>query len=51
MNELFKKYEDAFNECFPLMLMRGTSEDDVKDAIEKCLKNGKPYEVDAEGDY
>ena len=51
MNELLKKYEDAFNECFPLMLMRGASEDDVKDAIEKCLKNGKPYEVDAKGDY
>lgn len=51
MNELLKEYEDAFSECFPLMLMRGMSEEDVKVAIKKCLKDGKPYEVDAEGDY
>lgn len=51
MDELLDKYKDKFGECFPLMLTRGMSEEDIKDAINECLDKGKPYEVDDKYDY
>ena len=46
-----EKYKEKFGECFPLMLTRGMSDENVKEAIEECLKNNKPYEVGTEYDY
>ena len=51
MDELIDKYKEKFGECFPLMLTRGMSEEDIKEAIKECLKNNKPYEVDTDNDY
>lgn len=45
------KYKEKFGECFPLMLTMGMNENQIKAAIEECLKNNKPYEVDNEYDY
>ena len=46
-----EKYRKKFDECFPLMLTRGMSDEQIEDAIEECLKKNKPYEVDNENDY
>lgn len=51
MDKLLDKYKEKFGECFPLMLTMGMSEEQIKDAINECLKNNKPYEVDADSDY
>lgn len=51
MDELLDKYKDKFGECFPLMLTRGMSEEDIKDIIEACIENEYPYTADAENDY
>lgn len=51
MDELIDKYKDKFGECFPIMLTRGMSDEQIKDIIKECLKNNKPYEVDNEYDY
>lgn len=51
MDKLMDEYEKKFGECFPLMLTRGMSEEDIKDIIKICLANNKPYEVGTELDY
>lgn len=53
MNELLNKYKKQFGEEFPLMLFRSVSEEDISEIIEKCLKDGKPYEpnLDDSADY
>lgn len=51
MDKLLEQYEKKFDECFPLMLTRGMSEKDIKEAIKECLKKNKPYEVGSENDY
>lgn len=51
MDELLDKYKEKFRECFPLMLTMGMSEVQICEIIEECLRNNKPYEVDADSDY
>ena len=51
MDELLDKYKEKFGECFPLMLTMGMNEKQIEDIIKDCLKNNKPYEVNADGDY
>ena len=51
MDELLDKYKEKFRECFPLMLVRGMSEKQIIESIDDCIKNNKPYEVNADGDY
>lgn len=51
MDKLLDEYKEKFGECFPLMLTRGMSEDDIIEIVKSCLKNNKPYEVDEERDY
>lgn len=45
------KYKKKFGECFPLMLTKGMSDNQIKEIIEDCIKSNKPYEVNAEKDY
>lgn len=53
MEELLNEYRERFDESFPIMLFRGTPEDELIQMIQKCLSNGKPLEpdLDAEADY
>ena len=51
MDEIMDKYKERFGECFPLMLVMGMSDDEIRDLIKECLKNDKPYEVDSDYDY
>lgn len=51
MDDLMEKYKKKFGECFPLMLTMGMSDEQIENIIKECLKNNKPYEVDAYSDY
>lgn len=53
MDELLDKYRYRFGEQFPLMLCRGMSEEDIKQIIQQCLEDGKPYspDLDPDSDY
>ena len=45
MNELLEKYQNQFDESFPLMLFMGVDEGEIKAKIEECLENDEPYEA------
>lgn len=45
MNELLEKYQDKFDESFPLMLFMGVDEEEIKAKIEACLESDEPYEA------
>ena len=45
MNELLEKYQDRFDESFPLMLFMGVDEEEIKAKIEECLESDEPYEA------
>lgn len=51
MDELLDRYKKKFGECFPLMLTKGMSDEEIETEIKDCLKKNKPYEVDSEYDY
>lgn len=48
MDELLLKYVDTFNENFPLYMCMGMEDEEITKIIEKCLKDGVPYEVNQE---
>lgn len=50
MDELLIKYADKFNENFPLFVVRDLSEKEIKDIIQKCLDENKPYEIETDSD-
>ena len=45
MNELLEKYQDQFDESFPLMLFMGFDKEEIKAKIEECLENDEPYDA------
>lgn len=52
MDEYLQKYADAFNENFPIFAFMGMSDETIIKAIQKCLDNNKPYDLDIkEGVY
>lgn len=47
---LLLEYVETFHEPFPITVILGG--DELDDVIEKCLKEGKPYEIEyIEGAY
>lgn len=53
IDELLDKYEERFDECFPLMLCKGMDDDTLCTVIEDCLDKGKAYapDIDQNADY
>lgn len=53
IDELLDKYEERFDECFPLMLCKGMDDDTLCTVIEDCLDKGKAYapDIDQNEDY
>lgn len=43
MEKLIKKYVERFNENFPLFMLGGMSDDEIKTLLENCLDKGEPY--------
>lgn len=41
--ELIGKYLDRFDENFPLFMVRGMDDEEIKALIQKCLDEGIPY--------
>lgn len=53
MKEFWAKmdaYKEAFGEDFPLYEMLGGDEKQIMGIIDKCIKDGKPYESKHRGD-
>lgn len=44
MNKKLDEYREKFDEQFPLMLVRGMTDDEIIKIIDECLESGKPYE-------
>lgn len=42
--EALKAYREKFGDIFPLMLVQDMTDDEVRQTIEKCLRDGRPYE-------
>ena len=53
LDELMHKYRETFNDQFPLMIVRNTSEQEIINMIEDCIKTGLPFEpeMDEDVDY
>lgn len=48
MWDLMDKYEDTFNEQFPLMLFRGMKDHEIISILKECLEKGEPYDSELE---
>lgn len=48
---LMGEYRERFEDVFPLYCCMGMSIEAIIEAVKKCLKQGKPFEVDTEADY
>lgn len=44
LDELMHKYRETFNDQFPLMIVRNTSEQEIISMIEDCIRTGLPFE-------
>lgn len=53
LEALLDKYEQKFDDCFPLMLCRCMNEDEICDIVQECLDKNAPYapELDRNADY
>ena len=53
LEKVLNQYRDRFGENFPVMLFRGTPEDELIQTVQKCLDDAKPFEpdLDDEADY
>ncbi len=53
LEDLLYEYRERFDENFPVMLFRGTPEDELIETVHKCLEEGRPFEpdLDDEADY
>ena len=49
LEEYLQQYVNAFGDNFPIFAFMG-DEDEAIDTIKRCLKNNKPYELDADDD-
>ncbi len=50
MEKLIKKYIERFDENFPLFMLGGMSDDEIKALITDCLEKGEPYRVNDKSD-
>ena len=50
MDKELKRYEEKFGEQFPLMLCKGSDDDEIIDIIDECISKNTPYTVE-NGDY
>lgn len=50
MDKELKRYEEKFDEQFPLMLCRGCDDDEIIEIIDECISKNTPYTVE-NGDY
>ena len=48
--DLLNKYVERFNENFPIFLVMGMGEEEVKIQIEESLETGKPFNPDMDQD-
>lgn len=48
LEDLLYEYRERFDENFPVMLFRGTPEDELIETVRKCLEDGRPFEPDLE---
>lgn len=46
MEKLIRKYVERFDENFPLFMLGGLSDDEIKALLEDCLTKGEPYRPD-----
>ncbi len=46
MGDLIKKYVERFDENFPLFMLGGMSDEEIKTLITDCLNKGEPYRPD-----
>lgn len=53
MDKYLDMYAEKFNEQFPMMLCRHMTESEIIETIEKCIKEGTPYEpeLDEKSNY
>lgn len=50
MEELLFQYVEVFDENFPIFLLSGMDEKEIKEIVQKCLDEGIPYEVKSKDD-
>ena len=52
-DKMLDKYQERFEENFPLMLCRHMEEDEIIEIIQKCLDDDEPYdpELDPDANY
>lgn len=41
--DLLDEYKEKFGDQFPMMMMLSTPEEEIMDAIQKCLDSGKKF--------
>ena len=44
MEKLLVEYREKFDEQFPIMLVRGMTDDEIIKIVQQCLDEDKPYE-------
>ena len=47
IDKLLIEYANKFNENFPIRIVR-LNDKELEETLQKCLKTGKPYELDKE---
>ena len=50
MDELLIQYADKFHENFLIFIVGDKTESEIKSIIQKCLDEGKPYQIDTNED-
>lgn len=51
LEKALEAYEERFGENFPLLCLRGVSDDDIIRLAEESIKTNEPYETQEDGDY
>ena len=49
IDKLLDEYVDTFHKNFPYFMTNLRGEEEIDETIEKCLKEGKEYEVEDDG--
>lgn len=43
--ELLDRYSERFGEPLPLRMISGSSLEEIEKLVDRCIKDGKPYEI------
>jgi len=46
VNNLIEKYSSKFGESFPIYVLRGKTDQELINILEKCIKTNKPHRVE-----